>query len=101
MEVKESPFFVEFVDSVLGGGGFNSYLYQRESILNEKEPEGHFLRLLKFSGKVAVIEYYLSLKVDTLFVLSGHLVKAGDKRDKEKRFLKQYISEIKKLEEDQ
>ena len=100
MDVKESPFFVEFVSSVLGGGGFNSYLYQRQTILRDKEPEGHFQRLLKFSGKVAVIEYYQSLELDTLFVLSGHLVKAGDTREKEKRLLREYISEIKKFEED-
>lgn len=100
MEIEVSTNFKEFADTHLVGTGFEAYLLQRKEIIALKEPQGHSQRLMKLGGRVLIIEYYLSLKLDTLYVLSGHLVKAGDKRDKEQKLVKEYISQIKKLEED-
>ena len=101
MEARESPLFVEFVDTHLVGAGFEAYLLQQKAILTVKEPSGHFQRLMKLGGRVLVIEYYLSEKLDTLYVLSGHVVKAGEKREKERKVIKEFISEIKELEEEE
>jgi len=55
---------------------------------------------MKLGGKVFVIEYFLSLKLDTLYVLSGHLVRAGEKREKEQKVVRDYVMKIKAMEEE-
>ena len=98
MEAEESPLFVEFADSHLVGTGFEAYLLQQKAILTAQGPSGHFQRLMKLDGKVLMIEYYLSEKLNTLFVLSGHIVKAVEKREKERKTVKGFITRIKELE---
>jgi hypothetical protein len=100
MEVSETTLFHEFASGHLIGIGFASYEVQRKSILNMGEPVGHFQRIIKLSGRVAMIDYYLSEKLDTLFVLSGHIVRAGDKREKEQKAIREYISIIRSQEEE-
>lgn len=100
MEIEISPLFQEFANTHLVGPGLEAYLLQRKELMALKEPQGYSRRLMKLGGRVLIIEYYLSLKLDTLYVLSGHLVKAGEKRDKEQKIVKEFISEIKKMEED-
>ena len=100
MEIEVSTNFQEFADVYLIGHGLEAHLKQRLEITRLKEPQGHFRRVIKLGGKVLIIEYYLSLKLDTLYVLSGHMVKAGEKREKEQKLIKEYISKIKEMEEE-
>lgn len=100
MKTAESPIFVQFSRVHLIGGGFSAYLQQQKAILAAREPNGHFGRIIKASGKVFVIEYYLSEKLDTLYTLSGHLVRAGDKREQERKDVREFIAGIRELEEE-
>lgn len=98
MDIEVSALFQEFADTHLVGPGFEAYLLQRKVMIDFKEPVGFSRRVIKLGGKVLVIEYYLSAKLDTLYVLSGHLVKAGEKREKEQKVIREYVTQIKRME---
>jgi hypothetical protein len=100
MEIEVSAVFQEFADTHLTGHGLEAYRLQRKEILAFKKPQGHFRRVIKLGGKVLIIEYYLSLKLETLYILAGHLVAAGSKREKEEKIIKEYIAKIKGMEEE-
>jgi hypothetical protein len=97
-ETKESPFFQGFADNIMTGEEFKAYLVQAKELANEGEPEGHLERLIKAKSRTVQIDYYLSTKLCTLFVLTAHIVRAGEPRTKEKKALQEYLGEIKRWE---
>ena len=98
MEIQESPFFQAFADSIMSGEEFKAFLVQAKELANAEEPEGHLERLVKAKTRTVQIDYCLSKGLDTLFVLTAHLVRAGEPRTKEKKALREYLDEIKGLE---
>jgi hypothetical protein len=97
-EIKESPFFQGFADHIMTGEEFKAYLVQAKELANAGEPEGHLERLIKAKSRTVQIDYYLSSELCALFVLTAHLVRAGEPRTKEKKALQEYLGAIRRLE---
>ncbi len=100
IEIKESPFFRRFADNIMTGEEFTAYLVQAKELANAKEPEGHLERIIKAKSRTMQIDYYLSSEFFALFVLTAHLVRAGEPRTKEKKALQEYLGAIRRLEAD-
>ena len=99
MDIQESPFFQSFANSIMTGKEFRGFLVQAKELANAEELEGHLERLIKAESRTLQIDYYLSTALNTLFVLTGHIVRAGEPRTKEKKALHEYLTEIKRLED--
>jgi len=98
MELRAMPFFEDFSNAILTGKEYEVYLHQGMSLAKEKAHAGHFQRLIRVGPRIIVINYYMSLKLDALFAMTGHLQRTGEPRDKEKKALAVYLRQFKELE---
>jgi hypothetical protein len=98
MNVRRMPFFHDFVNHIMDGFEFRTYRVQAISLSTDRERSGFFEKVIKGPKRVLVVNYYLSIKLDTLFVLTAHITRAGEPREKEKEALEKYLAEIKALE---
>jgi hypothetical protein len=98
MKIQRMPFFHDFAEKIMDGSEFGIYRVQALSLAAAKDRAGFFEKIIKGSKRVLVVNYYLSLKLDTLFILTAHITRAGEPREKEKESLQKYITEIKLLE---
>lgn len=101
MQVRLMPFFQEFADSVMTGKEYNAFRVQARSLVEEKDRNRHFEKVIKGPGRVLVVNYYLSLKLNALFVLTAHIQRGGEPREKEELALRKYIEQLKALEGDE
>jgi hypothetical protein len=98
MQIKLMAFFEEFADSVMTGKEYDLFRVQAIALAFEKDRTRHFEKVIKGPNRVLVLNYYLSLKLDALFVLTAHIQRGGEPREKEKQALQKYIAELKTLE---
>jgi len=91
-------FFQEFADSVMTGKEYGLFRVQALALAFEKDRTRHFEKVVKGPNRVLVVNYYLSLKLNALFVLTAHIQRGGEPREKEKQALQKYIVELKALE---
>jgi hypothetical protein len=91
-------FFQEFADSVMTGKEYGLFRVQALALAFEKDRTRHFEKVVKGPNRVLVVNYYLSLKLNALFVLTAHIQRGGEPREKEKQALQKYIAELKALE---
>jgi len=82
----------------MDGEEFGAYLVQARELANAGEPEGHLERVVNGDHRTVQIDYFLSSDLNSLFVLTAHLVRAGEPRTKEKKALQEYLEEIKEKE---
>ncbi len=100
MEVRPMPFFQDFRDGFMTGEEFAIYRLQALSLSHESGRQGHFEKVVKTAKRVLVVNYYGSPKLNALFVLTAHITRAGEPREKEKEALAKYIRQIKLAEEE-
>jgi hypothetical protein len=98
MQIKLMGFFQEFADSVMTGKEYGLFRVQALALAFEKDRTRHFEKVVKGPNRVLVVNYYLSLKLNALFVLTAHIQRGGEPREKEKQALQKYIVELKALE---
>ncbi len=98
MQIKLMGFFQEFADSVMTGKEYGLFRVQALALAFEKDRTRHFEKVIKGPDRVLVVNYYLSLKLNALFVLTAHIQRGGEPREKEKQALQKYIEELKALE---
>jgi hypothetical protein len=98
MQIKLLGFFQEFADSVMTGKEYGLFRVQALALAFEKDRTRHFEKVVKGPNRVLVVNYYLSLKLNALFVLTAHIQRGGEPREKEKQALQKYIAELKALE---
>jgi len=98
VQIRLMPFFQEFADSVMEGKEYDAFRVQARSLAFEKDRTRHFEKVIKGPSRVLVVNYYLSFKLDALFVLTAHIQRGGEPREKEKQALQKYIEELKALE---
>jgi hypothetical protein len=82
------------------GKEYNAFRVQARSLADEKDRNRYFEKVIKGPGRVLVVGYYLSFKLGVLFVLTAHIQRGGEPREKEKQALRKYIEQLKALEED-
>ena|SRR5665213_2589109 len=99
MKVQRMPFFEDFVDRSMDRNELELFRFQALGLAYAKDRLGFFDKILKVPKRVLVVNYYMSLRLDTLFVLTAHITRAGEPREKEKEVLEKYLAEIKALEE--
>jgi len=99
MEQSESSFFVEFSDRIMTGEEYQAFLLQARGMALTKDPEGYVQRVIRTKSRTIQIDYYLSVDLKTLFVLTAHIVRAGEPRTQEKKILQEYLKAIKEAEE--
>lgn len=98
MQIQLMEFFQEFADSVMTGKEYGLFRVQALALAFEKDRTRHFEKVVKGSNRVLVVNYYLSVKLNALFVLTAHIQRGGEPREKEKQALQKYIVELKALE---
>lgn len=98
MQIKLMGFFQEFADSVMTGKEYGLFRVQAVALASEKDRTRHFEKVIKGPDRILVVNYYLSPKLNALFVLSAHIQRGGEPREKEKQALRKYIMELKALE---
>lgn len=98
MKYELMPFFRDFRDNVMDRREYELFRVQALGLAQAKERTGHFDKVLKMPKRVLVVNYYLSLKLETLFILTAHITRAGEPREKEVEAIKGYVSKIKNLE---
>src|SRR5208282_2810272 len=98
MRVQLMPFFQEFADSVMTGKEYDLFRVQAIAVAHDKDRARHFDKVIKGPGRVLVLGYYRSVQLDALFVLTAHIQRGGEPREKEKQALRKYVEEIKTLE---
>jgi len=98
MQIKLMEFFQEFADSVMTGKEYGLFRVQALALAFEKDRTRHFEKVIKGPDRVLVVNYYLSFKLNALFVLTAHIQRGGEPRVKEKQALQKYIEELKALE---
>ena len=98
MQIKLMGFFQEFADSVMTGNEYGLFRVQALALAFEKDRTRHFEKIIKGPNRVLVVNYYLSLKLGALFILTAHIQRGGEPREKEKQALQKYIVELKALE---
>ena len=98
MKVQRMPFFEDFVDRIMDRKELELFRFQALGLVYAKDRSGFFDKILKGPKRVLVVNYYLSLKLDIFFVLTAHITRAGEPREKEKAELQKYLMEIKSLE---
>jgi hypothetical protein len=76
------------------GREFPAYDIQAKKLTLEKSEKGHFEKLIQSENRTLCINYYMSHKSNTLFVLTAHIVRKGEPRPKELEALKKYVEEI-------
>ena len=94
MKPQESEFFGKFFFGVMHGKEYAAYDVQVKKLTLEKSEKGYFERTIKAENRELCITYYMSHKLDTLFVLTAHIVRKGEPRPKELEALKKYVEEI-------
>jgi hypothetical protein len=94
MKTQESYFFGKFFDGIMHGKEYAAYDIQTKKLTLEKSEKGHFIRNIQAENRTLCINYYMSHKLDTLFVLTAHIVRKGEPRPKEVEALKKYVEEI-------
>jgi hypothetical protein len=98
MQVKLMPFFQEFADSIMTGKEYDLFRVQALALADEKDRLRHFEKVIKGPDRVLVLNYYRSIRLNALFVLTAHIQRGGEPREKEKHALQKYSEEIKTLE---
>lgn len=76
------------------GKEYTAYDVQLKKLLLEKSEKGLFEKTIQAENRILCINYYMSHKLDALFVLTAHIVRKGEPRPKEIEALKKYIQEI-------
>src|SRR5208283_5832408 len=77
MQIRLMPFFQEFADSVMTGKEYGLFRVQAIALAHEKDRTRHFEKVIKAPDRVIVVNYYLSFKLNTLFVLTAHIQRGG------------------------
>ncbi len=98
MKIQLMPFFQDFRDSIMESKELDIFRLQVLSLAHAKDRTRLFEKVIKGQKRVLVVNYYLSFKLDALFVLTAHITRAGEPRVKEKEALQKYLNEIKALE---
>jgi hypothetical protein len=98
MIVQEKPFFQSFSDKHFGPKEEVVYKLQLVQIDRERPQAGQFEKPLETQDGDSIIVYYYFDGNETLYVLSGHLVRKGEPGPAEKKAVQKYIQEI--LKED-
>jgi hypothetical protein len=98
MKVQLKPFFRDFRDNVMDGNEFKVFRVQAMMLASKKDRIGLFEKVIKVAKRNLVVNYYQSDSLDVLFVLTAHIIRAGEPREKEKEALRFYLDEIKALE---
>lgn len=99
MHIQEMPFFRGFSDKHFGPKEEVVYRLQLEQIKREKPRRGRFEKTLETQDGDSMIVYYYYDGNDTLYVLSGHLVRKGEPGPAETKAVQKYIQEIKKADD--
>lgn len=94
MKTHESEFFGKFFNDIMHGREVPAYDIQTKKLTLEKKEKGHFTKNIEAENRTLCINYYMSHKLDTLFVLTAHIVRKGEPRPKELEALKKYVEEI-------
>jgi hypothetical protein len=98
MEYRVMPYFRNFRDNIMDREELDLLRFQVLGLAYAKDRSGFFDKILKGEKRVLVVNYYLSFKLDALFVLTAHITRAGEPREKEKEAIQKYLAEIKSLE---
>ena len=94
MKIQESDFFGKFYSNIMYRKEYPAYEIQTKKLTLEKSQKGHFEKMIQAENRTLCINYYMSHKLDVLFVLTAHIVRKGEPRPKEVEALKKYIEEI-------
>jgi len=100
MKPQESDFFTKFFNNIIHGKEYPAYDVQIKKLTLEKSEKGHFEKTIQAENRTLCINYYMSHKLDTLFVLTAHIVRKGEPRPKELEALKKYVEEIERKSSD-
>ncbi len=70
-------FFGKFFNDIMHGREVPAYDIQTKKLTLEKTEKGHFAKNIEAENRTLCINYYMSHKLDTLFVLTAHIVRKG------------------------
>ncbi len=98
MEIQESEFFGNFFYSIMHGKEYAAYDVQAKKLTLEKSEKGLSQKTIRSESRTLCINYYLSQKLNVLFVLTAHIVREGEPRSRELEALNKYVEEVKDLE---
>ena len=94
MKVKESPLFKKFANKHFGHKEEVIYRLQLKEIFAEKQYGRSDKALATQDGEACITYYYYKKETDTLYTLSGHLVRKGEPSQGEIEAVEKYIREI-------
>jgi len=94
MDIQESDFFTKFSNTIMSGQEYTAYKVQIEKLRLERSKRGRFELELKGKTRTLSIHFYASEPLNTLFVLTGHIVRKGEPSPKELAALQKYVEKI-------
>ncbi len=99
MEYRPSKLFNAFCDTVVDAKEWEAYRILYKKFLKEQNQQGHFKALITGEKRTLKIEFYMSHKLNSLFVLVAYISRAGEPRKSVADALKEQLEVIKELEE--
>ncbi len=99
MNIQESNFFGQFSNRIINGKEYTAYKVQIGKLKLEKPKQGPFEILVKTENRTICVNFYFSHKLNTLFVLTAHIVRKGEPSPKELAALKKLVQEIEEQDE--
>ena|SRR6185503_9076887 len=99
MEYRPSKLFNAFCDSIMNAREWEAYRILYTRFLEERKQEGHFKALITGEKRTLKVEFYMSHKLNSLFVLAAYISRPGEPRKSVADALKEQLEVIKELEE--